>query len=68
MLGGLGRATCQCWGLVGGSPKAKVKNQGVFGKESMHKERDSWKETQHMHMQGKQQLEGITTHMHARKT
>jgi hypothetical protein len=28
-----------------------VEKQGIFGKESMHKESDSWKETQHM--QGK---------------
>jgi len=48
--------------------KDKVENHGFFGKESMHEQSDSWKETQHAHNQGKQQLEGRTTHTHGRKT
>jgi hypothetical protein len=32
MLAGSGRATCQCWGLVGGGPKWKSKV--VLGKKS----------------------------------
>jgi hypothetical protein len=51
-----------CW------RQGKVEKKNVFGKENMHEESDSWKEAQHAHMQGRQQLEGITTHMHGRKT
>jgi hypothetical protein len=54
---------------VGGRPKAKVEKHGVFGKESMHEQSDSWKREQHMcACKGKQQLEGRTTCTHGRKT
>jgi hypothetical protein len=36
-----------CW------RQAKVEKQGVFGKESMDEESDSWKEEQHVCMRGK---------------
>jgi hypothetical protein len=42
--------------------------QGVFGKEIMHEESDSWKEAQHAHIKGRQQLEGRTTRTHGRNT
>jgi hypothetical protein len=57
-------------GLLEAGKRSKRKSMYFLGKKACTKRSNSWKETQHMHMQGRcaqgnRQLEGRKTHAHA---